>query len=207
MSKNVLIFDFDGTIADTFHSLWQIGNRLAVEFEYKQMRKDDLESLKEKSLREAIKILEVPFLKIPKILSRARAELNKEISSIQPIKDLDSVLRQLKSNNQAMGILSTNSKKNIHQFLKNHNLEVFDFVSTSSKIFGKNRSLRRIIRKRNLESENIIYVADEARDIVAAKKANVKVAAVTWGFNSKKILEKHQPDYLLKTPRDLLNLQ
>ena len=36
MTKKVIMFDFDGTIADTLDAIVSITNRLAVEFGYKQ---------------------------------------------------------------------------------------------------------------------------------------------------------------------------
>ncbi|MCA9404718.1 MAG: HAD hydrolase-like protein, partial [Candidatus Omnitrophica bacterium] len=34
MKKQLLLFDFDGTIADTFHHIIEISNRLAAEFSF-----------------------------------------------------------------------------------------------------------------------------------------------------------------------------
>jgi phosphoglycolate phosphatase-like HAD superfamily hydrolase len=36
MTAKVIIFDFDGTIADTLDAIVNISNRLALEFGYKQ---------------------------------------------------------------------------------------------------------------------------------------------------------------------------
>jgi len=52
----------------------------------------------------------------------------------------------------------------------------------------------------------MIYIGDEVRDIKAAKRAAVSVAAVTWGFNTKEALSKHEPDWLISTPDELAKL-
>ena len=39
--------------------------------------------------------------------------------------------------------------------------------------------------------EDVVYVGDETRDIVAARKLGIRVAAVTWGYNSSEALEAH----------------
>ena len=49
-------------------------------------------------------------------------------------------------------------------------------------------------------------VGDEVRDVEAAQKAGVDVAAVTWGFQSSEALADLAPTYLIHHPMDLLGL-
>ena len=60
--------------------------------------------------------------------------------------------------------------------------------------------------KQALHPSNVLYVGDEVRDIEAAKKAGIRIAAVTWGYNSKKALEAYKPDYLVTKPEELLQI-
>jgi phosphoglycolate phosphatase len=59
------------------------------------------------------------------------------------------------------------------------------------------------LKQQNLRLEQAIYVGDEIRDIEAAKRSNIKVIAVSWGFNSKEILAQHEPDFLIDEPKQL----
>lgn len=204
--KHILIFDFDGTIADTFHALLVIGNRLSEEFHFKRIESDDVEHLKGKNVQETILHLNIPFLKIPMIVAKAKQELHKEIGLIKPIAGLKEILVQLKDLGIQMGILTSNSLKNVSGFLQNNGLDLFDFVQTTPKIWSKNRSLMSLIRRHDLNIADVIYIGDETRDIVAAQKAGVSSAAVTWGYNSRQALENHQPDYVIHTPQELLRL-
>jgi len=36
------------------------------------------------------------------------------------------------------------------------------------------------------------------------KKAKIKIMVVTWGFNSEKLLKKNKPDYLVNSPKEIL---
>jgi len=45
-----------------------------------------------------------------------------------------------------VGILTSNSQKNVEEFLKNNNLDGFKFIFTGSSIFGKAKNLE-IIKK------------------------------------------------------------
>ena len=62
MKKNVLVFDFDGTIADTFQAILDISNRLSKQFKYKMLKPAEAEILKDKTLKETIDHLSVPIL-------------------------------------------------------------------------------------------------------------------------------------------------
>ncbi|MCK5260533.1 MAG: HAD-IA family hydrolase [Candidatus Omnitrophica bacterium] len=202
----VLIFDFDGTIADTFHYLVRIGNRLSEEFDFNKIDPDEIKDMKDKNVRETIEHLDIPLLKIPMIVAKAKRELHKEIDSVEPIKDLKEILLQLKSLGHKMGILTSNSSKNVTSFLENNGLNFFDFICTTSKIWSKNWGLKTLIDEHSLELSEVIYVGDETRDIKAAKKAGIRSAAVTWGYNSRKTLEAQNPDYLIHSPEELFTL-
>ncbi|MBN1869004.1 MAG: HAD-IA family hydrolase [Candidatus Omnitrophica bacterium] len=207
MNNNpVLIFDFDGTIADTFHYLLRIGNRLSEEFHFNKIRPDEVEEMKDKNVQETIRHLNIPLLKIPMIVAKAKKELHKEIDSVEPIEGLKEILLQLKSKGHKMGILTSNSSKNVLGFLKNNGLDFFDFIYTTSKIWSKNWGLLSLMNENGLKCSEVIYVGDETRDIKAAQKAGIRCAAVTWGYNSQKALEAQHPDYLIHSPKDLLQL-
>jgi phosphoglycolate phosphatase-like HAD superfamily hydrolase len=204
--KHVLIFDFDGTIANTFYYILRIANRLSDEFQFNKISPNEVENLKNKNVYEAIQHLNIPLLKVPMIVAKAKNELNKEINSIEPIEGLKEILLQMKFFGHQMGILTSNSSKNVMEFLNNHQLNFFDFIQTTPKIWSKNRSLKTLMNANKLQLSDVIYIGDETRDIDAAKKAGVRSAAVTWGYNSSKALEARNPDYLIHTPKDLARL-
>lgn len=206
MKKQLLLFDFDGTIADTFHHIVEISNRLASEFSFNLIQPHEIEKLKNSTVEQTIEYLKVPKLKIPQILFRARDELHGAITDVEPIADLSAILKELKSLGHMMGIITTNSSKNVRTFLRQHDLNIFDFVSSTSKVFGKSRSLRRLVKHHNYELAQTYYIGDEIRDIRAARKAGIPVVAVTWGFNSRDSLEEHSPDFLVDTPRQLIEV-
>ena len=204
MNNSILVFDFDGTIADTHRFIVEIHNRLSREFNYMPIQPGDIEQLKDKTSQEIIHLLKVPVLKIPAILSRAKKEFQKEIAFVQPFAGLEAILRQLKIAGQQMGILSSNSAENIHQFLINHNLDIFDFIQSTSMVWSKHTSLKKLMEQYDFSPERILYIGDEIRDITAARRLGVKIAAVAWGYNSLNALQRYRPDFLLNTPEELL---
>ncbi len=206
MKERILIFDFDGTIADTHYYLCTISNQLSGEFRFDKIKWDEINLLKDKSAREVIAYLKIPVFKIPAIVAKGKKEFGKNIDGLKPFHGLKDVLCQLKEKNVKIGILSSNSAENISQFLDNHDLNIFDFVYTTAKIWTKNTSLKKMIQDHHLSKGKIIYIGDEIRDINAAKKIGVKVAAVSWGYNSILALKQHNPDFLICHPNELLQL-
>ena len=88
-----------------------------------------------------------------------------------------------------------------------HNLNYFDEIWIENKLFGKASVIKKLLQKHNRQREKkVFYVGDETRDIEAAKKCNIISVAVIWGYNSEEILLREKPDFIVKTPRDILNL-
>lgn len=200
------IFDFDGTIADTHHYIVEISNRLAKEFHYARIRPEEVAQLKDKTVKEVINHLDVPFMKIPAIVARAKKEFHKDIANLEPFQGLREILLRLKEAGVQIGILSSNASENIQQFLEHHNLDIFDFIHSASTIWGKHIGLDKVLKQNGIEKDAVVYIGDELRDIDAARKLGVKVASVTWGYNSAQSLEMQNPDFLCERPEDLLSL-
>ncbi|MEQ9371557.1 MAG: HAD-IA family hydrolase [Coleofasciculus chthonoplastes F3-SA18-01] len=207
MSIKVMVFDFDGTLADTFNAIVQIANRLADDFGYKPLMPSDIERVRNLSARQIIKESGVPLFKIPFLLKRIQSELHQDIESLKPVAGIPELLKELKAQGKIIGILTSNSEDNVRKLLKIHNLDCFfSFICSEPSIFGKSRALIKLIEYHYFQSNSLMYIGDETRDISAAKKINIKVIAVTWGFNSFSVLNQYNPDFLVDHPRDVLNI-
>lgn len=205
MTAKVVLFDFDGTIADTYNAIAKITNQLSSEFGYKALTSEELLLLKNLSSREIVKLSEISLFKIPFLVRRVRSELSKEIGELSPIKNISGVLFELKNRGYTLGIVTSNNKNNVETFLRKNKLDnLFRYIYSSTSIFGKHRIINQAIRNNQLIKANVMYVGDETRDIRSARRSNIGVAAVTWGFNSAEILEEYEPDYLLHQPQELI---
>jgi phosphoglycolate phosphatase len=205
MTGRIILFDFDGTLADTLDSIITITNRLAGEFGYKQSTAQDVEALRKLNSMQIIKTSGVPVFKIPFLLQRVKLELNHEIKNLQPIPGILEVLQSLKDKNHKLGIVTSNSQENVKGFLeRNEMIKFFSFIYAGSTLFGKSKAIKNFLKKEGVGPEQVIYVGDETRDIEAAKKVKIKVIAVGWGFNSKEVLAQQNPDLAIDKPQDLI---
>jgi phosphoglycolate phosphatase len=205
MTQKVIIFDFDGTIADTLDALVTIANRLAVQFGYVQITPEELALLRNLTSREIINYSGISVFKIPFLVKKVKSELKDKIHEFQPIIGIKEALIELDKGGYQLGIITSNSQENVTEFLKNNNLDnLFEFIYSGVTIFGKTTIINNVLRQKQFKPQEVIYVGDETRDIEASKKANIKVIAVTWGFNSPEVLAKQKPDFLIHKPSELL---
>lgn len=207
MTIKTIIFDFDGTIADTYQTLITITNNLANEFGYAQISPEELLELKQLSSREILRKSKISWIKIPFLLKRGQAELNKLVVTLKPINGIEKSLEKLKERGYYLGIITSNSYENVQGFLENNQLKnIFDFIYPSIPLFRKHNAIKKFINKHGFKPEEVIYVGDETRDIEAARKCKVKIASVSWGFSDKFLLEQYNPDFLLDCPKELLTM-
>jgi len=205
MTEKVILLDFDGTIADTYQAITLITNQLSTEFGYKALNQEELQLIKNLSSREIVKLSEISVFKLPFLIRRVRSELSKEIAELDSIPGINQVLLKLKSLGYVLGIVTSNNQENVDIFLqKNQLTHLFDYIYSGTAIFGKHRVINQVVREHKLDKNNVIYVGDETRDIRSARKSQIPIVAVTWGFNATEILSQHQPDYLVDHPSELL---
>lgn len=206
MTKDIFIFDFDGTIGNTLPYIHKVSNMLAKMYGFKHIGESQFQALREKSPVEIIRELNIPLLKIPFVLHKGRQLLKKYMKDVGYVPGMNDVLDTFKKSGKTIGMLTSNSQENIDVFLHRHNLSVFDFVHTENNLFGKQFSLASILKQRNLPKDRTIYVGDEVRDIEACRVLGLDIVSVSWGFSSKEILQKHEPTFLIDTPQELVKL-
>lgn len=200
-----IIFDFDGTIADTIDLAINIYNGISSEYSSKPVREEDRKLLRKSRPHELLKQHGVSNLKLLRILLRVRKEMNNLVHGLMPVKNITDSLREIRNEGFQLGILTSNSEKNVREFLADNGLsEMIDFIYSGKSLFGKDKVLQRLFDNEKISGESVIYVGDETRDIEASRKAGIPVIAVTWGLNNKDVLSAMNPDQIADTPKDLL---
>jgi len=205
MNYRGTIFDFDGTLADTLGETRRIFNEIAPEYGIRPVCEEELHELRHLSLKDLLSHLKIPKRRVPALISRGTGMMRANIASMPIIPGMAEVVRELRKHSECLGILTSNITANVETFLEAHGLSnEFNFISSTSKLTGKAKHLKAIRKTFSLRNEEMLYVGDELRDIKASRKAGIRVAAVTWGFNSRESLASEKPDYLLDHPQEFL---
>lgn len=201
------LFDFDGTIADTFKFAVELSDILLPEFGMKKIDPKDYEHYRSLSIPQIIKELKVPKRQIPNIALRIRKLINQKIESLEPIDGIIDVINKLHEDGNQLGILSSNNKANIGYFLEKNKIDsYFSFVDTKANPLVRNFNLRQSIKKHKINKANMIYLGDELKDLNAAKFNKVKFIAVSWGLNNKTIFEKKGAKIIVDKPAEILKV-
>ena len=202
----VIIFDFDGTLADTIDILLNITNRLSAEFGFKSATKEELAQLSGLTPWQILRYSGISIFKFPLLIRKLKAELRNEIPNIQLFPGIKEVLLELKKLGFQLGIITSNSRENVLASLEKNGLQgTFTFIYSGST-FGKHKVINRWLKREHINAEEVVYVGDEIRDIDAAKKTGIKVIAVSWGFNSHSALAAQNPDFLIEHPQELIDI-
>ena len=199
--KPLLILDFDGTIANTRDTVIEVMNGLSDEFGFKKIEQKDIEYLRGKKPSDILKYLGISPFKAPFVTRKTRKKINESIATLEPSKNWLPALQSLKQKGCHIGIVTTNTEKNVKKFLRANSLDVFDFFYTTGQIFGKDKIISKIIH--SMEFSDVYFIGDEINDIDAGKKAKVKTVAVSWGYNTAKSLQKENPNYMIDSPQEL----
>jgi phosphoglycolate phosphatase len=207
MQYRSLVFDFDGTIADTLGETRHIFNQIAPDYGIRQVEEHELDGLRHLSLKQLLEHLDIPKRRVPALIARGTGLMRGSITRLKLIEGMSEVLVELRRHTDSFGILTSNASANVDLFLRTHGLrEHFDFISSTSKLTGKAKHLKAIRKTFSLRPEQMLYVGDEIRDVKASQKAGIPIAAVTWGFNSHESLAAGNPDHLFTRPADFLRL-
>jgi phosphoglycolate phosphatase len=203
MEGALVIFDFDGTIADSFGESLLAYNRVAPRLRLRAVVESEVSELRRMTMGQLMTALAVPMWKLPRLMIAVRADLMEHFHAVRPVRGIPRALRELRAAGYRLAIVTSNSKANVHGFLARHDLEVFPTIVAGTSIFGKATRLRRLLRAARLGSARCVFIGDTTPDIRAAREAGTLAIAVSWGFAAHPPLAAEKPDAVLDHPADL----
>ncbi len=198
------IMDFDGVIADTIHLAIKTANSMLEEEGYNE--RVGIKELREKGLKGLTEDIKLPVYKVPFYIKKSHSIFSSEAESVKIFPGMKETLAKMKKGCK-LAIVTSNSKENVDTILKKNGMgNVFDFIIAGVDVFGKAHKMKKAMKIAGVRKEEAVCVGDEVRDVEAARKAGLRIIAVSWGFNSKKLLERNKPDYFAESPDELLKL-
>jgi phosphoglycolate phosphatase len=198
--NKLMMFDFDGVIADSLDDQ----SRACVEilrargFAKLATRARFLE-LTEANWFEALAAAGVP--------EGVRAELEDAFSAL-PIPDLfpemDAVIARLAGAHPVVVITSSRTRV-VEGILASHGVRGVVEVLGGEQEASKTRKIRAVHRRFG-ETLPAWYVCDTVGDVLEAREAGVGTVGVAWGWHGEERLRRVNPDRMVHTPNDLLDL-
>jgi phosphoglycolate phosphatase len=205
----LIIFDYDGVLADTLDDLLQSGqeacNKLSVKH---SVTKEDLSKLEIMSFASFGRACEVPEHLVDEFVKICLNFLAEKNSPPAIFTGLGDVVRYL-SVNHMIAIVTTNSSQNVNVFLVSHGLDSFIHAVYGVDSHGSKAQKISLARDRLsavTKKESVFMVGDSLSDIYAAKEAGITSVAVTWGHQSLEYLLRGNPDYVVTSPQNLIEV-
>lgn len=192
---SLAIFDFDGTLADSFPWFIASLDQTADHFHLNRVRPEDIDSLREMSSRDALNRLGVPMLKLPAISIYMRNMFADGIHDIPLFPGASDMLFALHDAGVKLALVSSNAENNVRHVLGTA-AGIIDQYACGSSLWGKAQKFGSVLRALRQSPARTIAIGDEIRDIDAARQAGLAAGSITFGYNSRRALEGHTPDHL-----------
>ncbi|MCX6056204.1 MAG: HAD hydrolase-like protein [Chloroflexi bacterium] len=206
MAYKLIVFDFDGTLANSFPWVLGILDELAKKFNTKPLDPTQLEQIKNYSPRVILEMHNVPLWKLPSILKFTRARMRTHGETIKIFEGVDLLLQALSERNIRLAIVTTNTRETVRRVLGEELFELFHYLEDRVSIFGKPAALRKIIRKSGYEKVEMLSIGDEIRDLEAAQIVHIPFGAVSWGFSSLEALSQRFPSHTFTNMQQILEV-
>ena len=204
MKYKLIIFDFDGTLADSFEWFINVMDKAAEKYHFKKVEKNNIKTLRNSDAEEMIRYHRISYWKLPFIGKYLRKLMAEEISRISLFEGVDKVLKELSDQGFILALVTSNLHYNVYKILGPANSTLIKYYEYGVPIFGKASRIKRVPKKGGVKNTETILIGDEIRDIEAARKAKIKFGAVSWGYTNLEALKAHFPDEIFNNVEEII---
>jgi phosphoglycolate phosphatase len=204
MGYELIIFDFDGTLADSFSFVAGLMDEIATRHNVPRVSPEQMRQFMRLDLRETMRSTHMPLWKIPAITTDVRSRMASEIDRIHLFDGIEQALHGLAARGKRLAVVSSNATPNIQKALGVKNAALIQDFEGGVSIFGKTPKIRKVIQRLGADPAQTLYVGDETRDIQAAHQAGVACGSVGWGYTDVDALEALAPEIVFYKVDELL---
>jgi phosphoglycolate phosphatase len=202
----LVIFDMDGTLADSFPWFARNLNSVADKFGFCRIAADEIEGLRRLDARAILAKLAVPAWKVPLIARHMRALKAQEIGEIALFPGVDRMLRELKQAGLGIAVVTSDTAANTRRTLGAENVARIDHYACGASLFGKRAKFRQVLRRSGVAPGDAIAIGDELRDAEAARQAGIAFGAVAWGYTNVAALRAANPEHVFVTMDEIAQI-
>ena len=191
MTYRLVIFDFDGTLADSQPWFESVLNDVGERYGFRRVDESERAHLRTLDAREFMAHLGVPRWKLPFIARHMRALKTESIDAIPLFGGIAHLLCELSKAGVELAIVSSDTEANIRRVLGPEIAALFGHFACSASLLGKPRKFRKVLKRAGVEPADALAIGDEIRDAQAARAAGIDFAAVSWGYAAPDALAPH----------------
>ena len=203
--RNLLLFDFDGVLADSLDLYAEAVARCLLRIGTPIVKnREDYLALFEGNFYESMAAKGVDLAAFAGAAKEILPGL--DYDAMKPFAGLIPVLEALRKENLLV-VISSNGFRTISRMLDLFGFDrFFEGILGSDFLFSKKEKIAHALAKFGIDRRRTFYIGDTTGDILEAREAGVRTVAVTWGWHSREKLVAARPDFLVDRPEDLLQV-
>lgn len=209
----LMVFDFDGTLADTLSSIAYFGNAALAKFgypeipiaEYAVLVGDGAKTLIERMLKR-VKGEAQDFDKIYELYTQSYDD--NPLFLTAPYDGVNELLNILADRGIKTAVCSNKPHQTTTKICNALFGDKLDYCVGKREAVPKKpdpASLLEIVERFGVSLEQAVYVGDTSTDILTGKNAGVFTIGAVWGFRGRSELVEYGADGLADTPLELLS--
>ena len=195
----LVIFDFDGTLADSWTVAVDALRSAARSFGYPELTSAEVDELRGRPTRDVLASFGVPLWRVPRMAAHVRDRLAGVAGDIELFDGVPEMLAALEGAGVKIGVVSSNAASTVEQVLGPDNLRRLARVECGATLLGKSRRFQRLMREVGADKARTIAVGDESRDLDAAAAVGIVGLGVEWGYARPSLLQSMAPGRTFST--------
>lgn len=214
MCIKAVLFDLDGTLANTIEDLASAVNYALSEYkfplhsleEYKYFVGNGIPKLIERSIPENCRDEKTVSAVKDKMLSYYTQHFIDKTCLYDGISDM---LDTLKKQGIKMGVVTNKADRVAKLIIQSLAPDTFDYVCGLSDLYPSKPcpdSSLAILDKMGIEPKNCIFIGDSYVDIRTAAALGAVSIGVSWGFRDRNELLENGADYIVDTPEQIIKI-
>ena len=207
---DVVLFDFDGTVADTSPG---IKDGLSYAFELNNlplMTDEEMDRFIGPPLNDSfVKYCNVSPQKADSMVLDFRGHYHtKAIDKFIIYSCIEEAVKILKNKGLLVAIATSKPEPMAIYILKKAGIfELFDIVQGATldgKLVKKADVIKRVLERESIKGKKVLMVGDTEFDIIGAHANNIEALWVNYGFGTKENAIKENPEYIADTQEDMV---
>ncbi len=213
MKLNSVVFDLDGTLLDTLGDLRDSVNFALKKNNLPTRTTEEIRSFVGNGIRLLIEraVPENTPAEITEVCFSDFKEYYKDHSAIltKAYDGIIDLMKILKSKGVKIAVVSNKADFAVKTLMEYYFSGLYDCA------YGERSGVERkpapdgvlgAVFEMGGNLENTVYIGDSEVDVETSKNANLPCIAVTWGFRDKEVLECLNPEYIVDSPIEILDI-
>ncbi|MCU5103259.1 HAD family hydrolase [Bacillus cereus] len=205
-----IIFDFDGTLANTLPICYYAFQNVFKEFDNKDLSSEEIKAMFGPSETGIIRENLTNVNKEQAIELYYKKYLENHSNLVNPNKEINEMIRFLKDSGIKIGIVTGKARRSLDISLKALQMdELFEVIITGDDVVNPKPHPEGIIKALSLlgvQNNEAVFIGDSDADIHAGNQANVHTVGVQWLPDYQTLEFNAEPNSSFNSVRQLIDL-